>query len=56
MDLWNSLLTSSAETKAETSLSVTYSGCLGDRYTDLGAQTLAPKKHLSSFLFRIVFQ
>ena len=42
MDLWNSLLTSSAETKAETSLSVTYSGCLGDRYTDLGAKNIFP--------------
>ena len=35
---------------------VTYSDCLGDRHTGLGAQALAPKKHFSSFLFSAVFQ
>ena len=34
---------------------VTYSGELGDRYTSLGTQTLAPKKHFSSFTFSVVF-
>ena len=29
----------------------TYSGSLGNRYTGLGAQTLAPKKQFSSFPF-----
>ena len=36
-------------------LTVTYSDRLGDRYTGLGAQTLSPKKHLSSFLFQLYF-
>ena len=35
---------------------VTYSGCLGDRYTSLGPQTLVPKKHFSNFLFSVVLQ
>ena len=30
--------------------------CLGDQYTGLGAQTLAPEKQFSSFLFSVVFQ
>ena len=30
---------------------VTYPSRLGDRYTGLEAQTLAPKKHFSRFLF-----
>ena len=34
---------------------MTYSGCLGDRYTGLGAQTLAHKKQFSSFLFQLYF-
>ena len=44
--------------KSETyiSISVTYPGCLGDRYTGLGAQTLVPKKHLLSFLLSDVLQ
>ena len=37
-------------------LSVTYSGHLGDWCTGLGAQTLAYKKHISSFIFSAVFQ
>ena len=36
--------------------SVTHPGRLGDRYTGLGAQTLAPKKHILGFLFSVVFQ
>ena len=32
-----------------------YPGRLGDWYTGLGAQTLVPKKHLSSFRFSVVF-
>ena len=35
---------------------VMYSGCLGDRFTGFGAQTLPPKKHFSSFLSSVVFQ
>ena len=35
--------------------SVTHPGRLGDRYTGLGAQTLAPKKHVLGFLFSVVF-
>ena len=34
----------------------TYPGRLGDRYTGLGPQTLAPKKHCSTFLFSVVLQ
>ena len=34
---------------------VTYSGCSENRYTGLGAQTLAHKKHFSSFLFQFYF-
>ena len=34
---------------------VTYSHQLGDRYTGLGGQTLAPKKHFSSLLFQSYF-
>ena len=30
---------------------MTYSGHLGDWYTGLGTQTLAPKTHFSSFFF-----
>ena len=30
--------------------------CFGDQYIRWGAQTLAPKKHFSSFLFSVVFQ
>ena len=37
-------------------LSVTYSGHLGDRCTGLGAQNLAHKKQISSFIFSAVFQ
>ena len=37
------------------SLTATYSGRLGDRYTGLGAQTLASKKSFSSFLFQLYF-
>ena len=37
-------------------LSVSYSGRLGDRYTGLGVQVLAPKKHFSSFLFSVVLR
>ena len=33
-----------------------YLGCLEDWYTGLGAQTLAPIKHLLSSLFSVVFQ
>ena len=36
-------------------LAVAYPGRLGDWYTGLGAQTLVPKKHFSSFLFAVVF-
>ena len=35
---------------------VTHSGRLGDRYSGLGAQSLAPKKHFLSFLLTVVFQ
>ena len=35
---------------------VTYSGRLGDWYTGLGAPTLTPERHFSSFLFSVVFQ
>ena len=35
---------------------VMYSGCLGDQYTSLSAQTMAPKKHFSSFIFSVIFQ
>ena len=38
------------------SIPVTYPGCLGDRYTGLGAQTLTPKKQLLSFLLSDVLQ
>ena len=38
------------------SWSVSYSGCLGDQYTALGTQTLAPKNLFSSFLISVVFQ
>ena len=34
---------------------MTYSGRLGDRYTGLGAQTLTPEKHFSSFIFQLYF-
>ena len=34
---------------------MTHPGRLGDRYTGLGAQTLAPKKHVLGFLFSVVF-
>ena len=34
---------------------VTYSGYLGGCYTSLGVQTLALKKHFSSFLFHLYF-
>ena len=37
------------------SLTATYSGRLGDRYTGLCAQTLASKKSFSSFLFQLYF-
>ena len=37
-------------------LAVMNSGCLGDQYTSLGAQIMAPKKHISSFIFLVVFQ
>ena len=37
-------------------VAVTYLGRFRDQYTGLGAQTLAPKKHFSSFLFSVVFQ
>ena len=33
-----------------------YPGCLGDQYIGLGAQTLVPKKHFSSFLLSVVLQ
>ena len=33
-----------------------YTGCLGDQYTGLGAQTLIPKYHFSSFVLSVVFQ
>ena len=33
-----------------------YADFLGDQYTDLGTQTLVPKKHFLSFLFSVVFQ
>ena len=33
-----------------------YPGRLGDRYTGLGTQTLAPKNHSSSFAFSVVCQ
>ena len=36
-------------------VTATYSGCFGDRYTGLSAQTLAPKKGYSSFLFQLCF-
>lgn len=35
---------------------VTYPGRLGERYNGLGAQTLAPKKHFSNFIFSVAFQ
>ena len=35
-------------------VTVTYSGCLGDRYASLGVQTLAPTKSYSSFFFSYV--
>ena len=35
---------------------MTNSGHLGDQYTGLVAQTLAPKKLFSSILFSVVFQ
>ena len=35
---------------------VTYPGHFRDLYTGLGTQTLAPKKHLQSFLFSVVLQ
>ena len=35
-------------------VTATYSGCLGDRYASLGAQTLTPKKSYSSFFFSYV--
>ena len=31
-------------------------GRLGDQYTGLGVQTLAPEKHFSGFLFSVVLQ
>ena len=34
----------------------TYTGCLGDRYTCLGAQTLMPNYHFSGFVLSVVFQ
>ena len=34
---------------------LTYSDCLGDRYTGLGAQTLALKRYFSIFLFSLYF-
>ena len=34
----------------------TYPGRLGGSFTGLGVQTLAPKKHFSSFVFSVVFQ
>ena len=33
---------------------VTYSGCLGDWFTGLGAKTFVPKKYLS-FLLSVVY-
>ena len=33
-----------------------YTGRLGDWYTSLGAQTLTPKYHFSSFVLSVVFQ
>ena len=36
--------------------SVTDPNCSGDQYTNLGAQTLTPKKQFSSFLFSVVFR
>ena len=35
---------------------VTYSGCLGDHYTNIGTQDMVPKKHFLSFLFSVAFQ
>ena len=34
---------------------MTYSGRLGDWYTSLGTQTLAPKTHFLSFFFLLYF-
>ena len=34
---------------------VTYPDHLGDPYTSLGTQTLAPKKYVSCFLFQLYF-
>ena len=39
-----------------TSKTMTYPGRLGDWYTNLGAQILAPKKYFLSFLFVVVYQ
>ena len=35
---------------------VTDPGRLGDRYTSLGIQNLAPEKYFSNFLISVVFQ
>ena len=34
---------------------MTYSGCLGDWYIVLGAQTLAPKQTFQVFFFQLYF-
>ena len=36
--------------------SVTYPYCLGNQYTALGTQALAPNKHFLYFLFSVAFQ
>ena len=40
-----------SDVRIYTHTAVTNLGSLGDWYTGLDAQTLAPKKHFSSFLF-----